>query len=236
MTNSTDIENIPKILGSLTGVSVIDGGAEFAIGDILDISGNGRSGKARVVNTISGDGKVNFKLISPGSGYSKTTIPIIYPRVTLTLSSGNNNISSGQLLYQADNLANGIVYTNSTNEVVIKEISSGFTIGTWNVADRAAGILTAGTPQASSSAAWTGTGGFGAEVKQELESGSFTPAEVGEITTIVKLAINDNVYVSPQIFSTSAKQWLSGSGRFINESAGGGGGGLAANPLGGFIG
>jgi len=129
LANSTDIENIPKILGSLTGVSVIDGGAEFAIGDILDISGNGRSGKARVVNTISDDGKVNFELISPGSGYSKTTIPIIYPRVTLTLSSGNNNISSGQLLYQADNLANGIVYTNSTNEVVIKEISSGFTIG-----------------------------------------------------------------------------------------------------------
>ena len=127
--NSTDIENIPKILGSLTGVSVIDGGAEFAIGDILDISGNGRSGKARVVNTISDDGKVNFELISPGSGYSRTTIPIIYPRVILTLSSGNNNISSGQLLYQADNLANGIVYTNSTNEVVIKEISSGFTIG-----------------------------------------------------------------------------------------------------------
>ena len=129
ISSSSEIENLPKILGSLTSVSIIDGGADFNIGDTLDITGEGRSGKARVVNTFESDGKVDFELNFPGSGYTRTTIPIIYPRVNLTITSANSNISPGQLLYQTDGIANGIVYTNSSNEVVIKEISSGFVIG-----------------------------------------------------------------------------------------------------------
>jgi hypothetical protein len=129
LSTSTDIANIPKILGSLTGIGVIGGGADFSIGDIVNISGKGKSGKARVVNTYSADGKVDFDLLYHGSGYAMSAIPVIYPRVILSLLSANSNIAEGQLLYQTDNVANGIVYTNSSGEVTIKEISSGFVIG-----------------------------------------------------------------------------------------------------------
>jgi hypothetical protein len=129
LSTSTNIENLPKILGSLSGVSVIDGGANFSVGDTVNIIGDGRSGKGRVIQTYSADGRVNFSLTFSGTGYSRSTVPVIYPRVILSLETANSNIQEGQLLFQSDNVANGIVYSNSLGDVTIKEISSGFTIG-----------------------------------------------------------------------------------------------------------
>lgn len=126
---SLQINNLPKILGSLSGLSVVDGGANFNVGDILSVSGEGKQGKARVVNTITLDGKVDFKLVGPGSGYNINTIPIVQTRVRLDLAAANNNIRPGQLLYQNDNIANGTVFSISNSDVVVKEITAGFQTG-----------------------------------------------------------------------------------------------------------
>jgi hypothetical protein len=94
-----------------------------------------------------------------------------------------------------------------------------------NIADRAADILTAGANQTTSTASWTGTGGFGAAVKQKLVSGSFTPAEVGLISTVVKLAkASATVYVDMKVLTDSGKQYQT-PGVFLNERSGSSGAG-----------
>jgi hypothetical protein len=126
---SNTISNIPKILGSLNAVNVIDGGANFSVGDIVNISGKGKNAKGRVAQVQSSDGKLNFKLMFDGTGYSRDTIPLIQPRIILTASSSNGYIRSGQFIYQNDNIANGEVYSTGVNSITIKEITSGFRAG-----------------------------------------------------------------------------------------------------------
>ena len=62
--------NAPLILGSLTTVSIDNGGTNFSIGDELQISGTGTDGVARVSAVISENGKVIFTLIDGGFGFS----------------------------------------------------------------------------------------------------------------------------------------------------------------------
>jgi hypothetical protein len=125
---SDTIDDLPKILGSLTAVNVIDGGANFEIGDIVDITGKGKNAKGRVVETQSSVGKISFKLIFPGSGYSRDTIPLVQPRIILSTSSTSGYIRAGQFIYQTDNIANGEIYETGPNSITLKQISSGFKI------------------------------------------------------------------------------------------------------------
>ena len=64
------ISNAPTILGSLTAVSVENGGYGFNVGDVLNILGSGFGGKARIASTRDENGKVMFKLVDGGSGFS----------------------------------------------------------------------------------------------------------------------------------------------------------------------
>ena len=61
--------NAPVILGSLTAVAIENGGSGFNPGDIVDISGSGVNGKARIAGVRDENGKVQFSLINGGSGY-----------------------------------------------------------------------------------------------------------------------------------------------------------------------
>ena len=126
----TQTTNLPKIIGSLSGLSVINGGANFAPGDILTVSGKGQQGKARVVETTALDGKVTFTLEASGSGYSIDNIPIVQSRIALTTTTtANSNIRPGQLIYQDDNIANGYVFSANSNQVVLKEVTAGWEPG-----------------------------------------------------------------------------------------------------------
>lgn len=99
------------------------------------------------------------------------------------------------------------------------KVTSGSPLKTINRGDRAANILSAGSNQATSTKTWTGAGGFGAAVKQKLESTSFTPAETGTIEVVVKVAKpSATVYVSPKILTTSARQFTTALGGYVNES------------------
>jgi hypothetical protein len=173
------------------------------------------------------NGTDSFSLLMTGNANTSFVHPLVSPEIV----AFNSALSAMTTLVEVTN--DGTTFTDAQLwQETMAKITTGVPLGTWNVADRVADILTAGSNQASSSVSWTGTGGFGAEVKQKLESGSFTPAEVGEIVTVVKLAANDNVYVSPKIISTSHRQWLSGSGRFVNERASDGGGTtIAGTPM-----
>jgi hypothetical protein len=77
-----NIKNAPIIFGSLSTVSVTSGGYNYEIGDLLDVTGSGFAGVARVASTINQNGKVAFKLVNGGQGFSRT------PNITITGGSG----------------------------------------------------------------------------------------------------------------------------------------------------
>jgi hypothetical protein len=140
------------------------------------------------------DGTTSISWLMTGNANSSFTWPLTSPPI----SSWNATLGAMTTTVEVTN--DGTTYTDAQLwQETLAKVTSGVPLGTWNRADRAADITTAGTNQASSSVSWTGTGGFGAEVKQKLVSGSFTPAEIGPITTRVFLAANDSVYVSPRV-------------------------------------
>lgn len=67
-------ENAPIVFGSLSSVSITNGGSGFKVGDILDVAGSGVGGKARVAATTNQNGKVAFNLVNGGYGFSVNAI------------------------------------------------------------------------------------------------------------------------------------------------------------------
>lgn len=69
------IDTAPYIFGSLSSVTVVNGGSGFKIGDVLNVSSaSGTEGKARVASITNQNGKVAFNLISGGHGFSVNAI------------------------------------------------------------------------------------------------------------------------------------------------------------------
>jgi len=123
---------IPKTTGSLSAISVLDGGANFSVGDILDVEGKGTRGKAKVTFVINQQGRVNFILESPGSGYALSTIPRIIPQLQLTYANNTGNIQPGQLAFTTVSnamFANGEITAVNNSVVTLKLTTPGFEVG-----------------------------------------------------------------------------------------------------------
>ena len=67
-------DNAPIIFGSLSSVTITDGGENFAVGDLLNVDAGGSGGIARVAATTQQSGKVNFTLVDGGHGFSVNAI------------------------------------------------------------------------------------------------------------------------------------------------------------------
>lgn len=101
-TADTTFEDAPTVIGSMTSLTVLDGGAEFSVGDIFNVSSsNGKQGKARVTEVSNETGKVSFiyinALTSGGWGYSLSHANVIVSEKVLTLTSiinGNGSINT----------------------------------------------------------------------------------------------------------------------------------------------
>lgn len=92
--NDPRVEGSPKVLGSLTTLTVLNGGQEFAKGDLLEITGgSGRQGKALVTNISTETGRVTFKIEDGGFGYS-TNAQVIVAQRNLTLTNVTNSNTS----------------------------------------------------------------------------------------------------------------------------------------------
>lgn len=61
----------PTVIGSLTSLEIISGGAEFQVGDVFSVtSSSGKQGKARVTSISNETGRVFFTILDGGWGYS----------------------------------------------------------------------------------------------------------------------------------------------------------------------
>mgnify|MGYP003634561310 CR=1 FL=1 len=84
ITDNGLIEDAPKMVGSLTNITIDNGGRNFNVGDIFQVessAGKGGKGKAKITKTLDATGRVNFLLSNGGYGY---TVSNTYTR---TLSS-----------------------------------------------------------------------------------------------------------------------------------------------------
>lgn len=159
------------------------------------------------------NGTDSFSLLMTASANASFSWPLAGPEFTWFNSALSAMTSSVEVNNDGTTFKDNELWQNTTYKG-----TSGFTTATVNRGDRAADILASGANQDTSTASWTGTGGFGAEVKQKLVSTSFTPAEVGPITVTPKLAkASASVYISPKVLSNASKVWLSMGGQFINE-------------------
>ena len=66
------VDDAPIIFGSLTSVSIKNGGLGYKIGDEIDVIGSGVGGIAVVASTRDKNGEVEFNLLSGGTGFSMT--------------------------------------------------------------------------------------------------------------------------------------------------------------------
>jgi hypothetical protein len=68
------ITKAPYVFGSLSSISITNGGANFQVGQLLKINAGGEGGSARVAATRSENGKVLFTLLDGGQGFTMDSI------------------------------------------------------------------------------------------------------------------------------------------------------------------
>jgi hypothetical protein len=76
--NNIAVPPAPIIFGSLSAVSITNGGAFFKVGQLLDIDYGGEGGYARVAAVRDENGKVIFKLVDGGRGFTLESIVTVH--------------------------------------------------------------------------------------------------------------------------------------------------------------
>lgn len=94
-TTNLVLDGCPRILGSLSSLTVVQGGAYFNIGDIFNITtGTGKNAKARVSAVSNQTGKVSFIFVdaftSGGWGYSLLNSNVAIAQKMLQVSNTTN--------------------------------------------------------------------------------------------------------------------------------------------------
>lgn len=93
ITDNGLIEEAPKVTGSLSGVTITNGGRNFVVGDTFNIiSTQGRGGKAKVTSILDATGRVDFQLANGGYGYTVSNVytKSLSSNATLTVSNITN--------------------------------------------------------------------------------------------------------------------------------------------------
>jgi hypothetical protein len=132
--SNLNTENASIIVGSLSAVSIDNGGGEFNLGDIVNISSSGATSIGRVSSVQTENGKVVFTLVDGGDGFS------LNAQIQVTGGGGSGaTFSIGNIINQKvyninlDNLNN---YYNTQMEnssqgftLNISNASASFTVG-----------------------------------------------------------------------------------------------------------
>ena len=118
-------ENGPIITGSLSGIAVSQGGSGYTVGDILNVTGSGVQGKAKVISTINElSGAVNFDLLDGGTGYSTNAIVTVEPTVNLLIDNLTGYFANGESIVDTTTNANGTVTVANSSFVQVINFSS----------------------------------------------------------------------------------------------------------------
>ena len=124
------LDNAPTVLGSLTAIAIENGGAGFIVGDVLDVTGTGVTGKARVASTRDENGKVSFTLVNGGSGYSLDAVVTVATALYLNINNAIGVIENGESVVSSNTSANGTVTFANTTQIQLINFSSDLSFNT----------------------------------------------------------------------------------------------------------
>lgn len=129
ISNGTDLQDAPKVIGSLSGIDITVGGVGYKRGDILSVvSEDGVLGKARVRDTLRATNKVTFKIIDGGYGYTLDANTQIFVSDTVAFVDNPSlsfNIYDPVSQVTGSGNANGIVIGQNTSAIgILSDVGS----------------------------------------------------------------------------------------------------------------
>lgn len=135
VTDTDELANAPKIIGSLNSIIITNGGRDNNVGDIFTVtSRTGKNALARVTAVQNATGRVTFELEDGGSGYSSNALSIVSSKV-LTYSSNtynsDANVSGFYEFEQVEQPLVSISFLVANNEFEVGDVIQGYTSGTW---------------------------------------------------------------------------------------------------------
>lgn len=119
ITDDGNLANAPIISGSLTDITITDGGANNSPGDLFEIvsSSTGWKGSAKVVSVTNGTGRVSFTLEDGGSGYTNSASQVFVSNTIIyDLQRSQTTINYTPFSYVCQPL-NSLVYTVSSPSI-----------------------------------------------------------------------------------------------------------------------
>ena len=142
--SNTSVVDAPTITGSLTSLSVLNGGQDFSIGDEFDIiSDNGKNGKAVVTKISSETGRVSFENIDGGFGFSNTAAVYVSDKVlgVSNLTNSNTSISSFERFETVSQQLMRVGFNSAVNAQYFAPNTTLFAQGNSSVANATAGVV-----------------------------------------------------------------------------------------------
>ena len=143
-TANTNTINAPAVTGSLTSLEVLNGGQDFAVGDEFNvISENGKNAKAIVTSITSATGRVDFKILDGGFGFSNTASVFISDKVLRynSLSNSNTLITEFSRFENVSQQLMRVGFTSAVNAQYFAANTILFAQGNSSVANATAGIV-----------------------------------------------------------------------------------------------
>jgi hypothetical protein len=118
--DSSDLDDNPYVVGSLTTVDVDSGGESFDVGSAVHfISNSGAFGKALVTSTVDVDGVVTFTLEDGGYGYNSNSQVLISNTILRVSSQTGEHYNIFDTVSQ--NIAN-IAFENANNSFAANDV------------------------------------------------------------------------------------------------------------------
>lgn len=102
LTDDGNLSGAPLVMGSLRQLSVINGGVNYAIGDVVNVnSNNGSQGSAVVTSVSNPNDRVDLRLLDGGYGYTLDSDTEVYiSDVKLRIVEGTTALNTFDQVYQ----------------------------------------------------------------------------------------------------------------------------------------
>ncbi len=129
ITSDGTLDNVPTVIGSMNEIQITNGGQDNNIGDVFNIfSTNGKQGRARVVEAENGTGRIEFKLLDGGTGYTMFADTIVSDIMFVTASQTGSGFRRFETIKQRLNLLD---YVSGNGAFIVGDTVEGYTSGTW---------------------------------------------------------------------------------------------------------
>ena len=138
ITADGNIIDAATVLGSLHQITIDNGGRNFAVGDILNVTGSfGTQGKVKVASIVEETGKVDFELVDGGYGYTLTDTTDVLVSDAVLYADTSNTASSFVEYEQVEQRIEKLTLISATdvNSASVGDALSGIDDGSSTVAN-----------------------------------------------------------------------------------------------------